>query len=107
MKKMIYLTSWRPLLVRADLSRPRSRAIATDNQKTNPSQHATQQANEFAHLRNRHPIDAFLFRSEITPIGVTLTQERPYAFCVQPAKVTPYISFASCTADGGTQVPTR
>ena len=107
MKKMMCLTSWRPLLVRADPSHPRSLETAIANQKTNQSQHATQQANEFAHLLNHRLIAEFLFQNEITPIGGTLMQAKPSAFCVRLAKEMLCTSFASCTAVGGMQLPTK
>ena len=77
------------------------------NQTTNLSQHATQQANEFAHLLNHRLIAEFLFQNEITPIGGTLMQEKPYEYCAQPEKETFYISYVNSIAVGGTQPPTR
>ena len=107
MSKMTYLTNWKPLLVQADLLHPRSLKTVIVNQTTNLSQHATPQANEFAHLPNHRLIVEFLFQNEITPIGGTLMQEKPSAFCVRLAKEMLYTSFVSCTAVGGMQLPTK
>ena len=107
MKMMTCSTSPQTLLVLLDPSHPLNHEIATVNRRTNQSQHDTQQANEFALLHSRRLTGAFPYQPATRPIGATLTQAKQYESCAPPVKEMLCTSCASCTAAGGTPVPTR